>query len=668
MKHKFILILFLVSIFHSSHAEQFENYKFSKITPEELSKKSYDIDLSADAIILADVGITEMEGTNQGWFQVTQKRKCRIKILTKDGYSAANINILLRDRNGYRDRIISLKGVTYNLVNNVVVETKLNDENIFTEKLNKYNTLKKLSFPQVKEGSIIEFRYTFSTDNIFLLLPWQFQNKYPTLYSENRTSIPDFFSYTPSLLGIRNFDKVKEATSSKTYTILVSENDAYGASDRIELSTSVNDKQMIMLNVPAYRDEKFISADYNYISRIIFQLNSYKFPNMPLKNTIKSWRALCEVLMEDEEFGKEVFSKNAWLSPILQPIIENTKNDEEKIKAIYSYLQKKYLAIDNSSIYLSKNLYTIYKEKKGGIADINLLLVAMLRNLNLDATPVIVKPKENGFPNVRYPFLEGYEYLICHVKVDSITYLLDASDKNLPFGQLKLNLYNGVAQAISSNGFMVDLSPENVKEQSRTVFELSYSENIFSGKYTYTPGIYESYSLRNSTLSDIKKELAEKSKLIKDYKVDTSSIEITGLTNLEEDIIINYKFSIPFTDDNLFLNALLSKSLTLNPFLTNNRELPYELPYKIDENVIISMMLPATLGIDEIPKSVKSSFNVDEGSYDFIVRSSPSMVQIKSKLQIHKTNFSKVESQSLTDFFDMIILKNAEKIVLNKVK
>ena len=74
-----------------------------------------------------------MEGTSQGWFQVTQKRKCRIKILTKDGYNAANINILLRDRNGYRDRINSIKGVTYNLVNNVVVETKLNDENIFAE-------------------------------------------------------------------------------------------------------------------------------------------------------------------------------------------------------------------------------------------------------------------------------------------------------------------------------------------------------------------------------------------------------------------------------------------------------------------------------------------------------------------------------------------------------
>ncbi len=668
MKHKFILILFLVSIFHSSHAEQFENYKFSKITPEELLKKSYDIDLSADAIILADVGITEMEGTSQGWFQVTQKRKCRIKILTKEGYSAANINILLRDRNGYRDRINSIKGVTYNLVNNVVVETKLNDENIFAEKLNKYKTLKKLSFPQVKEGSIIEFSYTFSTDNIFLLIPWQFQSKYPTLYSENRTSIPDFFSYTPSLIGLRNFDKVKEATSSKTYTILVSQNDAYGASDRIDLSTSVNDKQLIMLNVPAYREEKFISADYNYISRIIFQLNSYKFPNMPLKNTIKSWTELSEVLMDDEEFGKEVFSKNVWLSPILKPIIENTSNDEEKIKAVYTYLQNNYLVIDNGSMYLSKNLSTILKEKKGGIADINLLLVAMLRNLNIDATPVIVKPKENGFPNVKYPFLEGYDYLICHVNIDSTTYLLDATDKNLPFGQLKINLYNGTAQGISKYRFPVDLSPEEIKEQSRTVFELSYTENIISGKYTYTPGIFESYSIRNSTLNDLKKELVEKCKSIKDYKVDTSSIEISGLNNLEEDIIINYKFSIPFTDDNLFLNALLSKSNTSNPFLANNRELPYELPYKIDVNVVVSMILPATLSIDEIPKSIKSSFNVDEGSYDFIVRSSPSMIQIKSKLQIHKTNFSKVESQALTDFFDMIILKETEKIVLNKVK
>lgn len=664
---RIIILFFLVVIYYSSYAGQIENYKFSKITTEELSKKSYDIDLSASAIILADVGITEMEGTNQGWFQITQKRKCRIKILTKDGYDAANISVLLHDRNGYRDRIVGIRGVTYNLVNNVIVETKLSDENIFTEKLNKYNTLKKLSFPQVKEGSIIEFSYTLSTDNIFLLLPWQFQHKYPCLYSENKTSIPEFFSYTPSLIGIRNFDKVNEATSSKTYTILVSENDAYGASNRVELSSAVNDRQLIMLNVPAYREEKFISAEYNYISRIVFQLNSYKFPNSPLKNTIKTWSALSEILMEDEEFGKEVYNNNTWLSPYLTSIIQNTNSDEEKAKVIYTYLQKNYLTTDANSMYLSKNLRTIFNEKKGGFADLNLLLVAMLRNINLDAAPVIVKPKENGYPNPRYPFLQGYDYVLCHLKIDSTTYLLDVSDKNLPFGQLKLNMYNGMAHAIAKQDFYIELTPEKIKEQSRTVYELSYVNNELQGKFTYTPGMYESYSLRNSTAKEITQELLSKNNTIKEYTIDTNTIEISGLTNLEEDIIISYKFKIPFNNEQLFLNSLLTKSLKENPFLTNNRVLPFELPYKIDENVILSMQLPSNLAIDEIPKSVKSSFNIDEGSYDFIVRSNASMIQIKSKLQIHKTNFNNTESKSLMEFFDLIIAKNSEKVVLKKL-
>lgn len=668
MKHKYILTLFLVTLFHTSHAEQFENYKFSKITPEELSKKSYDIDLSADAIVLADVGITEMEGTNQGWFQVTQKRKCRIKILTKEGYSAANINILLRDNSMFRDRIVGLKGITYNLVNNVVVETKLSDEHIFTEKLDKRNSLKKISFPQVKEGSIIEFSYTFSTDNIFLLLPWQFQNKYPTLYSENRTSIPDFFSYTPSLLGIRNFDKVKEATSSKTYTILVSENDAYGASDRIELSTSVNDKQLIMLNVPAYREEKFISADYNYISRIVFQLNSYKFPNRPLKNTIKTWNQLSERLLEDEEFGIEISNNNTWLTPLINPIIKDLATNEEKVKAIYTYLQNNFLATDRYSMYLSKNLQSIYKERKGSITDVNMLFIAMLRNINIEATPVIVKRRENGFPKASYPFLEGYDYVICLAESDSNSFLLDASDKNLPFGYLKTELYNGPAQAIAKFAFPINLSPELTKEQSRTVFELSYVNNSIEGKYTYTPGIYESYKLRSSSFMDVLKALTISTQRIKEYNVDTSSIEVTGLKNIEEDVIVTYKFSIPFNEEIIFINSLLSKSLSTNPFLTNNRILPYELPYQIDETVVLSMQLPANLSIDEIPTSFKSNFNIDEGSYDFIVRSSPSMVQIKQKLQLAKTSFSKEESKSLMDFYDMIISKNSEKIVLKLSK
>ncbi len=41
--------------------------------------------------------------------------------------------------------------------------------------------LKKFTFPNVKEGSIIEFEYTKMSDFLQNLEPWEFQGAYPRL-------------------------------------------------------------------------------------------------------------------------------------------------------------------------------------------------------------------------------------------------------------------------------------------------------------------------------------------------------------------------------------------------------------------------------------------------------------------------------------------------------
>jgi hypothetical protein len=46
-----------------------------------------------------------------------------------------------------------IKGLTYNIENGKVIETKLEKDNIFTEQLTKQISVKKVSMPAVKEGS-----------------------------------------------------------------------------------------------------------------------------------------------------------------------------------------------------------------------------------------------------------------------------------------------------------------------------------------------------------------------------------------------------------------------------------------------------------------------------------------------------------------------------------
>ena len=100
------------------------------------------------------------------------------------------------------EELENLKAVTYNLENGKVVETKLEIKSaVFKDKINKNLVIKKFTFPNIKEGSIIEYEYTLKSDFIFNLQPWEFQGEYPRLWSEYNVAMPSFYNYVTLTQG-----------------------------------------------------------------------------------------------------------------------------------------------------------------------------------------------------------------------------------------------------------------------------------------------------------------------------------------------------------------------------------------------------------------------------------------------------------------------------------
>ena len=104
------------------------------------------------------------------------------------------------------EELVTLKAVTYNLENGKVVETKLETKSaVFKDKINKNLVVKKFTFPNIKEGSIIEYEYKLNSDFIFNLQPWDFQGEYPCLWSEYNVSLPEFYYYVTLTQGYQPF-------------------------------------------------------------------------------------------------------------------------------------------------------------------------------------------------------------------------------------------------------------------------------------------------------------------------------------------------------------------------------------------------------------------------------------------------------------------------------
>jgi hypothetical protein len=72
---------------------------------------------------------------------------------------------------------------------------KVDKKQIFTEVVDKYYSAMVFSFPNVKPGCIIEYKYRLTSASVSDFPDWYFQSDLPTRYSELNTNIPDILTY-----------------------------------------------------------------------------------------------------------------------------------------------------------------------------------------------------------------------------------------------------------------------------------------------------------------------------------------------------------------------------------------------------------------------------------------------------------------------------------------
>src|SRR6266496_1893155 len=91
--------------------------KFGKVSVDDFAKKIYSIDSNANAVVIADIGSSEILGNSKGWFSLEFKHYRRVHILNKNGYDEANVEIPLYNDGDNEEKLDNVKAVTYNLVN-----------------------------------------------------------------------------------------------------------------------------------------------------------------------------------------------------------------------------------------------------------------------------------------------------------------------------------------------------------------------------------------------------------------------------------------------------------------------------------------------------------------------------------------------------------------------
>ncbi len=660
--------------------------KFGKVTLEDFNVQSPLIDSSTNAVIVADAGSSEfIANTTELSFSLVFKEKKRIKIINKNGFDAATVIIpLYVGGNSKSEKLTYLDAFTYNIENGKVVSTKVDKSSLFTEKKNDYWTLRKFTFPALKEGSIIEYSYEIKSDFFFNLRDWTFQNHYPTLWSQYEAAIPEFYKFIILSQGYQAFavDKVDKSQTSFSFTehvdvspglsSLSNPNNVGSRNEHFTIDGSIDNHTWIMKNVPALKEEPFTTTIENAVSKIEFQLQQIAYPHSIPQNVMNSWEKASEGLKEHEHFGVLINRPNNWLDNDVAAIVTGITSEDEKIKKIYEHVRDNFTCTNYSGYLVTTSLKDVMKNKSGSVADINMLLIAMLRTQDIVANPVLLSTRAHGYTNEIYPLMDKYNYVVVQVSSGNNAYFLDASVPRLGFNKLPPKVYNGQARVITkSTADAVYIAADSLNETNLASVFIENSDNgLVQGFFTGNKGYISSLDIRDEVAKSGMDEYGKAIKTAFSDEIELSDIQVDSLKKLDEPVAL--KYNLKFTGfgeaDIIYFNPMLGEAVKKNPFAAAVRNYPVEMPYTQDNIYSLSMEMPKGYKVDELPKSVRLMLNGDEGMFEYIISADEARVQMRCRLQVKKTFFPNEDYQTLRDFYAYIVKKEAEQIVFKKTR
>ena len=645
MKKIILALTLLISITGFS-----QEIKFGKVSKEELEEKFYPGDSTANAAYLFKERKTYYEYNRSLGFHVVNYYHYRLKIYNKEGLDRATFNILYaKPESGSGEKVTNIKGYTFNLDDNgEITETKLNSNSIFQEKINKYRSSKKITMPDVKEGCIIDIKYKLSSPYYYYIDDVSFQTNIPTKKLHIEVETPDWFVFNKISKG---FYSVIPKSSKKTRDI--------------NYNIDVYDAE----NIPALRDnEPYISNINNYYGGIKYELSYTQIPNSTIKTYADTWENVSKQIYKSSSFGSEL-EKSNYYKDDLQVILSTAKGDAQKAVAIFEFVKNKIKWNQYNSKYTDKGVKKAYDEGTGNVAEINLILTAMLREAGLGANPVLVSTRNNGVP--LFPTLDGFNYVISFVEfTDGSTMLLDATEKYAIPNVLPVRALNWSGRKVTKEGYStwVNLNaPEHSSETNMLKVKIE-EEGSISGL------LMTKEEMLNAMLGRKRYNHFDKDEIISKLE-ETHNIEIENFRiSNKEDCYKSYNMMIKFSSDDLvesingklLINPLLFLTEKTNPFKSDDRTFPVDFASAWKETNNISIEIPEGYTPEALPEQFAIGLPDNLGVFKFKVSQTGKIIEVNSIIQINSPIIAPTYYSSLKEFYSKVVAKQTEKIVLVK--
>lgn len=662
-------ILLLLLCFSFSSVAQ--NYKFGKVSKEELEESVHPLDSTAEAAYLYSKRRTFYNFTKNEGFQVVNEIHQRIKIYNKDGFDKATQQIrFYKPESGAKERVTGITAVAYNLEGGKIKKTKVSKKQIFEEQLSKYTAQKKITFPEIKEGTVLELEYKLVSPYPTVIDDLEFQQDVPVKKLDCSIEIPEYFNFKQQVKGYylippkRSSGKRSASWTTRDRSESFSQTNSNFSNNKVEYNVDV--QKYDAENIPALKDdEPFVYNINNYRGGIGYEINFVKYSNSAPKFLARSWDDVSKSLYKAME---PEIKRNGYYKNDLNTALQGATNDTQKIGRLFQFVKEKVKWNGYSSVYPDTSLKKAYKEGTGNVATINLMLISMLRSAGLNANPVLVSTRAHGVP--LFPTRDGFNYVVACVSLPDGYVVMDASEIYSMPNMLPSRAVNWQGRLIQSNGSSkwLNLGSSTKSVQDNFISVKIDDEGMVEGMMRTKFSNLGALEFRNRYNKIKEEELM--TKMEDDYSIEVEDFKLANKFDIGKAVVRTVKFSsedlVEGINGKLYIRPLLFKGYTANPFKLDERKFPIEFSSPWKEKSTITINIPEGYSIESTPEKKAIGLPENMGVFRYQVVPGGTKVKVISILELNQSTIPANYYETLKGFFGEVVAKQTEKIVLVK--
>tara|TARA_R110000868_G_scaffold410693_6_gene699893 strand:+ start:15564 stop:17534 length:1971 start_codon:yes stop_codon:yes gene_type:complete len=622
---------------------------FGDVSVLDFSSYNPEYDSTASAVVLFEKGEIEFDSD----YNCILKIHKRIKILNDEGFEYGDIEVAIY--NDAEQDVYGVKAVTYTLLpNGRIEENKLGRRDVFKTRVNEDYEVEKFTMPGLSSGVVIEYQYTKNMGNPFYLPDWRFHDYIPVLWSELDMIIPLSLNYQMIFKGK---DKlfIHEATKLPGKVNNVS-------AQRVRLAKK---------DLPAVENLPYLINRDDHISEVFTQLNTIRIPGMNPRNYFKSWEDIAEELNNRGDFGGQ--KSNGAIQNQVKMLITDEMSNLDKVEAIYNYMINNFEWDGSYRLTTENGIRDTFQEKKGDTGDLNLLLVEMLREAGVKASPALLSTRANGTVLTEYSLISQFNMVVAAVEFGNSAFVVDVSSglRSFRFPHPKILYRNAfVIREDDSYGWLTTIPIDKTYERMSMEYSLSDSSRITVKMIGNETGAFSGVKRQNVKSINFKQYWENEYKDLPGLVVDSANFE--NLQNLNKNVTYETTFSFDkdesfnLDQDVLYFQPLLFLKLEQNPFKKPTRELPIEFSYPYSIQQMVKVEIPDGYVVEELPESVNYMLPNGGGYYRFITGVTGNILTAVSTTSISQIYYSSEEYSAIKELFQAKVDATTGMVVLKK--